>query len=139
MRKMKIWSWRQEQGNVKLLSAIFPTWAVRADDVYHSIDGCTLAKALQKAIDNISTVKRPRDLQPSFITRYKRVLTLRYGLEDGNCRTLKEIGMEFNLTRERIRQIEAKALRLLRHPSRSTKLKAYIGSLTKKDKGNLFL
>ncbi|MCI5827688.1 MAG: RNA polymerase sigma factor RpoD [Lachnospiraceae bacterium] len=58
--------------------------------------------------------------------REKKVLTLRFGLEDGRARTLEEVGKEFNVTRERIRQIEAKALRKLRHPSRSRKLKDYL-------------
>ena len=58
--------------------------------------------------------------------REKKVLTLRFGLEDGRARTLEEVGKEFNVTRERIRQIEAKALRKLRHPSRSRKLRDYI-------------
>ena len=58
--------------------------------------------------------------------REEKVLRLRYGLDDGKPRTLEEVGKEFNVTRERIRQIEAKALRKLRHPSRSKKLKEYI-------------
>ena len=58
--------------------------------------------------------------------REKKVLELRFGLEDGRSRTLEEVGKEFNVTRERIRQIEAKALRKLRHPSRSRKLKDYL-------------
>ena len=58
--------------------------------------------------------------------REKKVLSLRFGLEDGRQRTLEEVGQEFNVTRERIRQIEAKALRKLRHPSRSKKLKDYL-------------
>ena len=58
--------------------------------------------------------------------REKRVLQLRFGLKDGHARTLEEVGQEFNVTRERIRQIEAKALRKLRHPSRSRKLKDYL-------------
>ena len=58
--------------------------------------------------------------------REQKVLTLRFGLEDGRARTLEEVGREFNVTRERIRQIEAKALRKLRHPSRSRKLKDYL-------------
>ena len=61
-------------------------------------------------------------LQP----REARVLKLRFGLDDGRMRTLEEVGKEFNVTRERIRQIEAKALRKLRHPSRSKKLKDYL-------------
>ena len=58
--------------------------------------------------------------------REQKVLTLRFGLEDGRARTLEEVGKEFNVTRDRIRQIEAKALRKLRHPSRSRKLKDYL-------------
>jgi RNA polymerase primary sigma factor len=59
-------------------------------------------------------------------TREHRVLQLRFGLEDGRSRTLEEVGLEFSVTRERIRQIEAKALRKLRHPSRSRKLRDYL-------------
>jgi len=59
-------------------------------------------------------------------TREQRVLVLRFGLEDGRGRTLEEVGLEFKVTRERIRQIEAKALRKLRHPSRSRKLRDYL-------------
>jgi RNA polymerase primary sigma factor len=66
------------------------------------------------------------DVLSTLTDREKRVLTLRFGLEDGRSRTLEEVGVEFNVTRERIRQIEAKALRKLRHPSRSRKLKDYL-------------
>jgi len=66
------------------------------------------------------------DVLDTLTDREKRVLTLRFGLEDGRSRTLEEVGAEFNVTRERIRQIEAKALRKLRHPSRSRKLKDYL-------------
>jgi RNA polymerase primary sigma factor len=62
----------------------------------------------------------------SLTGRERRVLQLRFGLEDGRARTLEEVGKEFNLTRERIRQIEASALRKLRHPSRSRKLRDYL-------------
>ena len=58
--------------------------------------------------------------------REQKVLKLRFGLEDGRARTLEEVGKEFKVTRERIRQSEAKALRKLRHPSRSRKLKDYL-------------
>jgi RNA polymerase primary sigma factor len=58
--------------------------------------------------------------------REKKVLQLRFGLQDGHARTLEEVGREFHVTRERIRQIEAKALRKLRHPSRSRKLRDYL-------------
>ena len=62
----------------------------------------------------------------SLTPREERVITLRFGLEDGRARTLEELGKEFNVTRERVRQIEAKALRKLRHPSRSKKLKDFL-------------
>jgi RNA polymerase primary sigma factor len=58
--------------------------------------------------------------------REKKVLQLRFGLKDGHARTLEEVGKEFSVTRERIRQIEGKALRKLRHPCRSRKLKCYL-------------
>ncbi|MDE7425977.1 MAG: RNA polymerase sigma factor RpoD [Lachnospiraceae bacterium] len=64
----------------------------------------------------------------SLTDREQKVLRLRFGLDDGRSRTLEEVGKEFNVTRERIRQIEAKALRKLRHPSRSRKLKDYLES-----------
>jgi len=62
----------------------------------------------------------------SLTERERKVLQLRFGLDDGRSRTLEEVGKEFHVTRERIRQIEAKALRKLRHPSRSRKLKDYL-------------
>ena len=58
--------------------------------------------------------------------REQKVLRLRFGLDDGRARTLEEVGKEFDVTRERLRQIEAKALRKLRHPKRSRKLKDYL-------------
>ncbi|MBI2170931.1 MAG: RNA polymerase sigma factor RpoD [Chloroflexi bacterium] len=66
------------------------------------------------------------DVLDSLTEREKRVLQLRFGLEDGRSRTLEEVGREFGVTRERIRQIEAKALRKLRHPSRSKKLRDFL-------------
>ncbi|MFI5358598.1 MAG: RNA polymerase sigma factor RpoD [Halanaerobiales bacterium] len=66
------------------------------------------------------------DVLDTLTEREKRVLELRFGIEDGRPRTLEEVGKEFGVTRERIRQIEAKALRKLRHPSRSKKLKDYL-------------
>ena len=66
------------------------------------------------------------DVLASITARERRILQLRFGLTDGRSRTLEEVGHEFGVTRERIRQIEAKALRKLRHPSRSLKLRAYL-------------
>ena len=72
---------------------------------------------LREQIDDVLSSLNPRE---------RRVLQLRFGLDDGRSRTLEEVGREFGVTRERIRQIEAKALRKLRHPSRSKKLKDYL-------------
>ena len=72
---------------------------------------------LKEQIDRVLSSLSPRE---------QRVLQLRFGLEDGRSRTLEEVGKEFNVTRERIRQIEAKALRKLRHPTRSRRLKDYL-------------
>ena len=66
------------------------------------------------------------DVLETLTPREEKVLRLRFGLEDGRPRTLEEVGKEFNVTRERIRQIEAKALRKLRHPSRSKKLRDFL-------------
>lgn len=66
------------------------------------------------------------DVLKTLTPREEKVLRLRFGLDDGNPKTLEEVGKEFNVTRERIRQIEAKALRKLRHPSRSKKLKDFL-------------
>ncbi len=68
------------------------------------------------------------EVMSSLTEREQRVLRLRFGMDDGKARTLEEVGKEFGVTRERIRQIEAKALRKLRHPSRSRKLKDYLES-----------
>lgn len=67
-----------------------------------------------------------KEVLSTLTEREQKVLRLRFGLDDGRARTLEEVGKEFNVTRERIRQIEAKALRKLRHPSRSRKLKDYL-------------
>ncbi len=72
---------------------------------------------LKEKVDEVLSELTPRE---------QRIIILRFGLEDGRGRTLEEVGYEFNLTRERIRQIEAKAIRKLRHPSRSRKLRGYL-------------
>ena len=66
------------------------------------------------------------DVLDTLTEREQKVLRLRFGMNDGRARTLEEVGKEFDVTRERIRQIEAKALRKLRHPSRSRKLRDYL-------------
>ena len=68
----------------------------------------------------------PTNIIKTLTEREEKVLRLRFGLDDGQCRTLEEVGQIFGVTRERIRQIEAKALRKLRHPSRSRKLKDFL-------------
>jgi len=69
------------------------------------------------------------DVLQTLTARERRVLSLRFGLHDGSQRTLEEVGNEFNVTRERVRQIEAKALRKMRHPTRSNKLKGFLEAL----------
>ena len=83
----------------------------------------------QTPSDSVSSIMLKEQLLGVLNTltpREEKVLRLRYGIDDGKPRTLEEVGKEFNVTRERIRQIEAKALRKLRHPSRSKKLKDFL-------------
>ena len=87
---------------------------------FEGIDGCgktTQIELLKEELDNVLLTLTERE---------EKVLKLRFGLEDGQCRTLEEVGQIFGVTRERIRQIEAKALRKMRHPSRSKKLKDFL-------------
>ena len=74
----------------------------------------------------VNLAQRESHSRSTLTPREEKVLKLRFGIEDGRTRTLEEVGKEFNVTRERIRQIEAKALRKLRHPSRSKKLKDFL-------------
>lgn len=84
------------------------------------------APAPQDAASHTLLKEQLSDVLSTLTSREEKVLRLRFGLEDGHSRTLEEVGREFNVTRERIRQIEAKALRKLRHPSRSKKLKDFL-------------
>ena len=84
------------------------------------------APAPADAASNALLKEQLDEVLSTLTERENKVLRLRFGLEDGRSRTLEEVGKEFDVTRERIRQIEAKALRKLRHPSRSKKLKDFI-------------
>ena len=86
------------------------------DDAPAPADAASLILLKEKLGEVLSTLTE----------REEKVLRLRFGLEDGRSRTLEEVGKEFDVTRERIRQIEAKALRKLRHPSRSKKVKDFL-------------
>jgi RNA polymerase primary sigma factor len=86
------------------------------DDAPEPSDAASLILLKEQIADILSTLT----------DREEKVLRLRFGIEDGRSRTLEEVGREFNVTRERIRQIEAKALRKLRHPSRSKKVKDFL-------------
>lgn len=89
---------------------------IQDEHVQVPIDAATFTLLREQLIDVLETLTE----------REQKVLRLRFGLDDGRSRTLEEVGKEFKVTRERIRQIEAKALRKLRHPSRSKKLKDYL-------------
>lgn len=84
------------------------------------------APAPAEAASLILLKEQLNDVLATLTDREAKVLKLRFGLEDGRSRTLEEVGKEFDVTRERIRQIEAKALRKLRHPSRSKKVKDFL-------------
>lgn len=89
---------------------------IQDDDAPAPSEAATFTLLKEQLVDVLNTLT----------AREEKVLRLRFGLDDGRARTLEEVGKEFNVTRERIRQIEAKALRKLRHPSRSRKLKDYL-------------
>jgi RNA polymerase primary sigma factor len=79
-----------------------------------------------EAVINVNLKEQTAGVLKTLTPREEKVIKMRFGLEDGSERTLEEVGQSFAVTRERIRQIEAKALRKLRHPSRSRKLKAFL-------------
>ena len=120
----------------KLMSAIFsyPEGGAffEEDELLEAVDGVTLRAMLLTVLTEFENppdthyyrYQKPRN--PIFRSQVKRVMMLRFGFEDGRSHTLEEIGQDFQLTRERIRQIEGKALRLLRHPTKSRRLKPYI-------------
>jgi DNA-directed RNA polymerase sigma subunit (sigma70/sigma32) len=103
----------------KLMRAIFGKPDEDKGDGNYRQDG--LHDALTGALDSLAPLGGP-----AFRERYKQVILLRFGFLDGRPRTLEDVAKEFGVTRERIRQIEAKTLRLLRHPRRSQRLKEFI-------------
>ena len=84
------------------------------------------APAPAEAASQVMLKEQLNQVLSTLTDREEKVLRLRFGLEDGRARTLEEVGQQFNVTRERIRQIEAKALRKLRHPNRSNKVRDYL-------------
>ena len=80
-----------------------------------------------EAVINLNLRSQTSQVLQSLSPREEKVIKMRFGLEDGNEHTLEEVGQRFAVTRERIRQIEAKALRKLRHPRRSRRLQAFVG------------
>ena len=81
---------------------------------------------MAEAVINLNLKEQTDDVLKTLTPREERVIKMRFGVGDGSEHTLEEVGQNFAVTRERIRQIEAKALRKLRHPSRSRKLKAFL-------------
>ena len=97
---------------------------IQDDNVPVPADAAAFTLLKEQLVEVLNTLTERE--QKTLTEREQKVLRLRFGLDDGRARTLEEVGKEFNVTRERIRQIEAKALRKLRHPSRSRKLKDYL-------------
>ena len=95
------------------------------DDVWHFIEDDAAVVPPDAASFSMLQEQLSKVLD-SLAERERKVISLRFGLEDGHPRTLEEVGREFGVTRERIRQIESKTLAKLRHPSRSSKLKDYL-------------
>lgn len=93
--------------------------------VLESVDGKTLMQTFNEVFDEMELNVKGA---PAFTTRFRRILTFRFGLDGGRCRTLEDVGKEFGVTHETIRANEAKALRYLRHPKRSRRLRNFIPS-----------
>ncbi|MBA7552457.1 RNA polymerase sigma factor RpoD [subsurface metagenome] len=109
----------------KLMSAIFGVSLRAEGNRFHdSIDGVTLHDALYSIIANPYPGTK-RQLGTAHKARFKKLLELRFGFLDGTSRTLREVGKDFGVTPERVRQMEAKTLRLLRHPRHSRQLQRY--------------
>ena len=98
--------------------------AIEAD---HEDDVIDFENDVQEKAQLVFMKKKINEVLETLTPREAEVLRLRFGMRDGSPKTLEEVGKEFNVTRERLRQIEAKALRKLRHPSRSKKLRDYMG------------
>ena len=107
----------------KLMSAILGTW-FEDNELHREVDGLSLKEALLGQIEAVEQDLRSGG--PAFRTRCRRLVMLRFGFEDGHGRLLREIALEFGVTGERIRQMEAKLLRLLRHGKRSRVLEPFI-------------
>ena len=114
----------------KLMSAIFGV-SYRDEDLCESRDGVSLRDTIFRLLEEVS--KQFRRRSPAFSKRVTRVFALRFGFEDGQSKTLEQVGKELGVTRESIRQVEAKALRFLRHPVRSTALKPFISSTLRRN------
>ena len=114
------------------MEAIRGTWNPRIDAKYRPVMkpthdcSCHVVASPADAASFQLLKEQVEEVLNTLNDRERRVLQLRFGLEDGRSRTLEEVGREFGVTRERIRQIEAKALRKLRHPTRSRRLKVFL-------------
>ncbi len=106
----------------KLMGAIFQR-CFENSSLHDTVEGQTLRDALYQSLNQLLESKYAG---PVFKQRIKRIIDLRFGFEDGRSRTLEEVGKEFNRTRELIRHNEVKALRMLRYPKYSNKLKPFI-------------
>jgi DNA-directed RNA polymerase sigma subunit (sigma70/sigma32) len=104
----------------KLMSQIFDEW-FEDSNLHQVFAGETLRAAIYKQLDQLDGLSAP-----AFRKRAKRIIELRAGFEGGRSRTLEEAGKEFGISKERVRQIEAKVLRILRHPKYATKLRLFI-------------